>query len=466
MTPEEFRRHGHAVVDWIADYQAKIEDFPVLARTEPGAIRASLPEHPPATGEPFERVLADVDRLILPGITHWQHPSFFAFFPANASGPAILGDLLSAGLGVQGMLWATSPAATELESHVLDWLAELLDLPARFRSDGPGGGVIQGTASEAALCALLAALHRASGGASERLGVAAGRYAVYTSTQTHSSVEKAVRLAGLGSDALRTIDVDPATLAARPDQLRRLIDADKGAGITPLLVVASVGATGTGAVDPVRKFAEIARAENAWLHVDAAWAGVAAVAPEFRWLNDGLDLADSYATNPHKWLLTNFDCDAFYVADRAALIGAMSILPEYLRNAASESGAVIDYRDWQVPLGRRFRALKLWAVIRWYGAVGLQEHIRDHVLLAQEFAAWVAADDRFELVAPHPLALVTFRLKAGDDATLALMHRVNATGELYLTHTSVNGVMALRMAIGATTTERRHVEAAWRLLSA
>src|SRR5579875_2728514 len=418
MTPDEFRRHGHAVIDWIADYYDKLETFPVLSQVEPGSVRAALPAHPPAQGEPFEDVLADLDRVIMPGITHWQHPSFFAYFPANASGPAILGDLLSSGLGVQGMLWATSPAATELETHVLDWFAELLDLPARFRSDGPGGGVIQGTASEAALCALLAALHRASGGASERRGVSAGRYAVYTSTQTHSSVEKAVRLTGLGANALRTIEVDPVTLAARPDHLRELITRDRAAGVTPLLVVASVGATGTGAVDPVRELGAVAKHAGAWLHVDAAWAGVAAVAPELRWLNDGLELADSYATNPHKWLLTNFDCDAFYVADRSALVGAMSILPEYLRNAATESGSVIDYRDWQVPLGRRFRALKLWAVIRWYGAEGLRAHVRTHVALAQDFASWVADDDRFELVSPHPLALVTFRLKAGDDATL------------------------------------------------
>jgi aromatic-L-amino-acid/L-tryptophan decarboxylase len=465
MTPDEFRRHGHAVVDWIADYYQTVETFPVLSRVAPGEIRAGIPEHPPEKGEPFEDVLRDLDDKIMPGITHWQHPSFFAYFPANSSGPAILGDLLAAGLGVQGMLWATSPAATELETHVLDWLAELLDLPDRFRSDGPGGGVIQHTASDATLVALLAALHRVSDGATERAGVAAGRYAVYTSQQTHSSVEKACRIAGLGAAALRKIDVDPQTLAARPEHLRSMIDADLVDGVTPALIVASVGTTGTGAVDPVAEFAAIAHETGAWLHVDAAWAGVAAVAPEFRWLNDGLERADSYATNPHKWLLTNFDCDAFWVADRTALLGALTILPEYLRNAATESGAVIDYRDWHVPLGRRFRALKLWAVIRWYGAEGLRTHIRGHVELAQRFAAQVAADDRFEVVAPHPLALVTFRLRAGDDATLALMHRVNDSGAAYLTHTNVNGNTALRLAVGSPLTEQRHVDAVWELLS-
>jgi aromatic-L-amino-acid decarboxylase len=465
MTPEEFRRHGYAAVDWIADYYARIESFPVLSQVQPGEIRAALPEHPPQHGEPFEDILRDLDETILPGITHWQHPSFFAYFPANASGPAILADLLASGLGVQGMLWATSPAATELETHVLDWLAELLDLPPRFRSAGPGGGVIQHTASDAALVALVAALHRASGGRTEREGVTAGRYAVYTSNQTHSSVEKACRVAGLGADALRKLTVDPATQAAQAGHLRELIGADQAQGVTPALVVASVGATGTGAVDPVGELATIAHEAGAWLHVDAAWAGVAAVAPEFRWLNDGLEHADSYATNPHKWLLTNFDCDAFWVADRAALLGALSILPEYLRNAASESGAVIDYRDWHVPLGRRFRALKLWAVLRWYGAQGLRDHVRKHVALAQEFAERVAADPRFELVAPHPLSLVTFRHRDGDDATLAIMQRINSSGAAYLTHTIVNGQAALRLAIGSPLTEQRHVDAVWRLIS-
>ncbi|MDQ6851615.1 MAG: aminotransferase class V-fold PLP-dependent enzyme [Actinomycetota bacterium] len=465
MSPGEFRDYGRQVVDWIADYYERVESFPVLAQVQPGDVRAALPPSPPEHGEPFADLLTDLDRVVLPGITHWQHPSFFAYFPANASGPGILGDLLASGLGVQGMLWATSPAATELETHVLDWLADLLGLPERFRSDGAGGGVIQHSASDAALVALVAALHRVSGGRTEHEGVGAGRFAVYTSEQTHSSVEKACRIAGLGSNALRKLDVDPATQAARTEHLRELVAADVATGITPALVVASIGATGTGAVDPVAEFAAIAHEHGAWLHVDGAWAGVAAVAPELRWLNDGLDQADSYCTNPHKWLLTNFDCDAFWVADRAALVGALSILPEFLRNAASESGAVLDYRDWHVPLGRRFRALKLWAVIRWYGAAGLREHIRGHVALAQEFASRVAVDERFELLAPHPLSLVTFRLLDGDEATRAVLERVNSSGELYLTHTVVNGQFALRLAIGSPLTERRHVEAAWRALS-
>jgi aromatic-L-amino-acid decarboxylase len=462
MSPDEFRKHGHRVVDWIADYYEQLERYPVLSQVEPGAVRSALPATPPEQGEGFDAVLRDLDDVIMPGITHWQHPSFFAYFPANASGPAILGDLLASGLGVQGMIWATSPAATELETHVLEWLRGLLGLPDRFRDNG----VIQHTASDAVLVALLAALHRVSGGATERQGVHSGRFTAYTSAQTHSSVEKACRVAGLGADALRKIDVDPVTQAARPDHLRALIEADIAAGFTPAFVVASVGTTGTGAIDPVRELAAIAHEHAAWLHVDAAWAGVAAVCPELRWLNDGVEFADSYGTNPHKWLLTSFDCHTFWVADRAALLGALSILPEYLRNQATESGAVIDYRDWHVPLGRRFRALKLWAVIRWYGASGLRQHIRGHVELAQEFASWVAADERFELVAPHPLSLVTFRLRAGDDATRALMERVNAGGRLYLTHTAVNGQVVLRFAIGSPQTQRRHIEAAWAELSA
>jgi aromatic-L-amino-acid decarboxylase len=359
------------------------------------------------------------------------------------------------------MLWATSPAATELETHVLDWLAALLELPPRFRSDGRGGGVIQHSASDAALVALLAAIHRITGGRSARSGIGAERLTVYTSGQTHSSVEKACRVAGLGTDALRAIDVDPSTGSARPDHLHRLVESDRAAGYTPALVVASIGTTGIGAVDPVVELGRVARGCGAWLHVDAAWAGVAAVCPELRWLNDGLDLVDSYCTNPHKWLLTNFDCDAMWVADRDDVVAALSILPEYLRNAATESGQVIDYRDWHVPLGRRFRALKLWAVIRWYGAEGLRAHIRRDVALAQDFASWIAADDRFELVGPHPLSLVTFRLRSGDQATRELMERVNAAGRMYLTHTAVAGRLTLRMAIGSPQTEQRHVAAAW-----
>jgi len=460
MSPEEFRRQGHAVVDWIADYYSHIESFPVLARVQPGEIRSLLPQHPPQQGEPFAQILGDIDRLILPGITHWQSPNFYAYFPANASGPAILGDLVSSGLGVQGMLWSTSPACTELETHVLDWLVPMLGLPEKFLSSSTGGGVIQDTASSSSLCALLAARERATHFDSNRKGCD-GRLAAYASTQAHSSIEKAVKIAGLGSDHLRLIEVD-RNFAMRPDALARQIEADKKSSLVPCFVCATVGTTSSNAIDPVREIARICREHNLWLHVDAAMSGTAALCPEFRFLHDGVESADSYCFNPHKWMFTNFDCDCFYVADRNHLIRTLSVLPEYLRNQATESGAVFDYRDWHVQLGRRFRSLKLWFVIRHYGIEGLQHHIREHVRLAQEFAGWIRSDARFELAAPAPLNLVCFRLCSGDRANQALMDRLNASGDLYLTHTKLDGKLTLRFCVGQTNTEARHVEQAWK----
>ncbi len=462
MTPEEFRRYGHAVVDWIAAYFEHVEQYPVLSQVAPGEIRAALPPAPPQRGEPFERILADVEAKILPGITHWQSPSFFAYFPSNVSGPAILGELLVSGLGQQGMLWATSPACTELETHVLDWLVDMLGLPPAFSSRGAGGGVIQDTASSATLCALLAAREHATAGASSRHGVDS-RLVAYASTQAHSSVEKAARIAGLGSEKLHVVDVD-ARFALRPEALARLVAADREAGLVPFFVGATVGTTSSNAIDPVGAIGAICKREHLWLHVDAAMAGTAALCPELRFIHDGLEAADSYCFNPHKWMLTNFDCDCFWVADRSALIGALGILPEYLRNQATATGNVIDYRDWQVPLGRRFRALKLWFVIRWYGVEGLQAHVRRHVQLAQEFASWVEEDARFELVLPPPLNLVCFRLRATDAVNETLLQRLNASGALYLTHTRLDGRYVLRFCVGATLTEAQHVRAAWQRL--
>ncbi|MBP2681000.1 MAG: putative aromatic amino acid decarboxylase [Candidatus Krumholzibacteriota bacterium] len=459
MTPEEFRRHGKAVVDWIADYYETVENLPVMSRISPGEVRASLPEHPPLRGEPFERVLGDVGRVILPGITHWQSPNFFAFFPANASGPAILGDMVSSGLAVQGMLWITSPACTELETHVLDWLVEMLGLPEKFRSTGEGGGVIQDTASSAVLCALLAARERATRFASNERGCD-GRIAAYASTQAHSSIEKAVKIAGLGKRNLRLIGVDGA-FAMRPEDLARRIEEDRGEGLIPCFACATVGTTSSNAMDPLPEIGRICRENGVWFHVDAAMSGTAAVCPEFRHIHEGLELADSYSFNPHKWMFTNFDCDCFYVADRSALIRTLSILPEYLLNEATKSGAVIDYRDWHIPLGRRFRSLKLWFVIRHYGVEGLRHHVRRHVALAQEFAGWVSSDDRFELAAPAPLNLVCFRHRGGDDVNRDLMDRLNKSGDLYLTHTKLDGRVALRFCVAQTTTEARHVRRAW-----
>jgi len=460
MTPDEFRRYGRAVVDWVANYMETVESYPVTSKVEPGQIRASLPPGPPAHGEPFEAILKDIGDLILPGVTHWQSPNFFAFFPANASGPAILGELVSAGLGVQGMLWATSPACTELETHVLDWLVDMLGLPAKFKSTEAGGGVIQDSASSASLCALLAARERATGFETNEHGCD-GRLVAYTSNQAHSSIEKAVKIAGLGRQrGLRLIDVDDR-YAMRPDALAAQIKRDRQAGLIPCFVAATVGTTSSNAIDPLPEIGRVCREEQLWLHVDAAMSGAAAVCPEYRHINKGLEFADSYCFNPHKWMFTNFDCDCFYVADRASLIKALSVLPEYLRNKATESGAVIDYRDWHIPLGRRFRSLKLWFVIRHYGVEGLRHHIRRHVQLAQDFARWVEASDDFELAAPAPLNLVCFRHKSGDEINRKLLDRLNDSGKLYLTHTMLAGRHTLRFCVGQTRTEARHVRQAW-----
>ncbi len=460
MTPNDFRRHGKAMVDWIADYYERVESIPVLSQVKPGHIRESLPTSAPLQGESFQEMMNDVENLIMPGVTHWQSPNFFAYFPSNNSFPSILGELLSAGLGVQGMLWATSPACTELEAHMLDWLVDMLGLPAAFLSSNTGGGVIQDTASSSSLCALLAGRERATRYASNQRGCD-GRLLAYASSQAHSSIEKAVKIAGLGRENLRLIEVDER-FAIRPEALAAQIREDRAEGRIPCFVCATVGTTSSNAIDPVPTIGRICRDEGVWLHVDAAMSGTAAVCPEFRYIQDGLEFADSYCFNPHKWMFTNFDCDCFYVADRKALIGTLSILPEYLRNQATESGAVIDYRDWHIPLGRRFRSLKLWFVIRHYGVEGLRYHVRRHVELAQRFASWVREDGQFELAAPAPLNLVCFRHRGGDAINQALLERLNQSGHLYLTHTKLDGRFTLRLSVGQTHTELRHVERAWR----
>lgn len=460
MTAEEFRKHGREVVDWIADYYERIESFPVLSQAKPGQVRATLPPDPPLKGESFAALLKDVDKLILPGITHWQSPNFFGFFNSNTSFASILGDLLSSGLAVQGMLWATSPACTELETHVLDWVARMLGLPEEFLSSSSGGGVIQDTASSSSLCALLAGRERATNYVSNKRGCD-GLLVAYTSSQAHSSIEKAVRIAGLGDMNLRLIEVDE-NFAMRPDALAGRIKEDKEAGKVPCFVCATVGTTSSNAMDPVREVGKICREHGVWLHVDAAHAGTAALCPEFRHLQDGLEFADSYCFNPHKWMFTNFDCDCFYVRDRKPLIQTLSVLPEYLRNKATESGAVIDYRDWHIPLGRRFRSLKLWFVIRSFGVEGLQERVREHVEMAQKFASWVQEDKDFELAAPVPLNLVCFRHRRGDAVNQGIMERLNQSGDLYLTHTRLRDKLTLRMCIGQTNTQLRHVERAWK----
>jgi aromatic-L-amino-acid decarboxylase len=455
MTPDEFRRHGHALIEWIARYLETLEDRPIVPTVRPGEIRARLPSRAPEEPEPFETVLRDLDEVVLPGIAHWQSPRWFAYFPANASPPSILGELAAAALAVQGMLWSTSPACTEIESAVLDWLVDLLGLPPTWKTTGPGGGVLQMSASDSTHAALVVARERASAHAAQAHLVA------YASAHAHSSVEKGARVAGFRH--FRAVEVD-GDFAMRPDALRAAIAHDRAAGLVPAFVCSTVGTTGTTAVDPVRRIGEIARAEGLWHHVDAAYAGSAMICPEFRPLQDGVELADSYTFNPHKWMFTNFDCSVFWVADRRPLLETMSISPPYLRDAASASGQVIDYRDWHVPLGRRFRALKLWFVLRAYGAEGIRRRIREHVRLARELSARLVRDPRFEVVAPVPFALVCFRHLAGNEATTALATALNATGRVYLTTSRLGEVEILRVSVGQTHTEARHVEELWSLI--
>lgn len=462
MSPDQFRQSGKELIDWIADYYETIEKYPVLSRSKPGDILSKLPEEAPETGEAFHDLLHDVDEIIMPGITHWQSPRFHAYFPANSSFPSILGDLLSSGLGVQGMIWATSPAATELETRVLDWLAKAMQLPQRFLSTSSGGGVIQDSASSAALTAVVAAREKATGYSSNKSGITQ-KLTAYISTQTHSSVEKAIKIAGIGQENLRLIEVDDK-LAMRTDLLKERILEDRTLGYQPFLVCGTIGTTSSNAMDPIRAIGEICIDENCWFHVDGAMSGSALICEEFRHFAGGMELADSFCFNPHKWMFTNFDCDCFWVADRNHLVNTFSILPEYLRNQATESGKVIDYRDWHIQLGRRFRSLKLWFVIRHYGTEGLKHHIRYHVGLAQDFARWIGESGVFELVLQPPLNLVCFRYIGSDEENLALMNRINQQGDMYFTHTRIFDRIVLRMSVAQTHTNTDHMEKAKELL--
>ena len=455
MTPEEFRENGYAVIDWIADYMEHVETYPVLPTVAPGETASKIPDRAPETSDGFASMLADLDSVVMPGVTHWQSPNWFAYFPANVSGPSILADLAASGLGQQGMLWSTSPAATEIEAKVLDWLVDLMGLPQSWRSDGPGGGVIQMSASDSTHAALVVARHRSRRkGPSERM-------VVYVSNQAHSSIEKGCTVAGIGH--CRKIDVDE-TFALDPQMLRGAITEDLAQGLVPIAVVSAIGTTATTAVDPIGAISDIAREHGLWHHVDAAYAGTAMICEEFREYQPGLELVDSYTFNPHKWMMVNFDCNVLWVSDREPLIDTMSILPPYLKNAASDSGEVVDYRDWHVPMGRRFRALKLWWVIRYYGAAGLRAIVRDHVHLADQFAGWVELDDRFELIAPHPFGLVCFAHVEGNDSTRMLADGLNASGRFAVTPSEIDGTWFIRVSIGQTHTGERHIERLWQLI--
>jgi aromatic-L-amino-acid decarboxylase len=463
MTPEEFRRHAHELVDWMADYLAGVGDLPITPSIAPGDIRRRLPASPPADGEPFARLFQDFRELIVPGMTHWNHPGWFAYFPGNTSPPSILGEMLTATMGAQCMSWVTSPAATELEQTTMDWLRQMIGLPEEFT------GVIQDTASTATLVALLSARERATAGASGRGGMSgAPGLTVYASSEAHSSVDKGVKLAGYGLDRLRRVPTD-AAFALDPAALDQAIERDVAAGLRPACVVATIGTTSSTAVDPVPAIAAVCRRHGAWLHVDAAYAGSAAIVPELRGYFAGMEAADSIVLNPHKWLLTNFDCTAYYVRDREALLATFALTPEYLRTA--HDAEVVNYRDWGIQLGRRFRALKLWFVIRSYGVEGLRAIIRRHVALAAELAEWVDASPDFERVAPVPFGLVCFRYRpAGrsekelDALNERLLAAVNATRRVFLTHTRLGGRFVIRLVIGQRETERRHVEEAWEII--
>jgi aromatic-L-amino-acid decarboxylase len=455
MTPEEFRENGYAVVDWIAQYMEQVEEYPVFSEVVPGETAAKIPDRAPETSDGFASMLADLDSVVMPGVTHWQSPNWFAYFPANVSGPSILADLAASGLGQQGMLWSTSPATTEIEGKVIDWLVDLMGLPEGWRSDGPGGGVIQMSASDATHAALVVARHR------RRQETPAEHMVVYVSSQAHSSIEKGCTVAGIGH--CRKIDVDE-DFALDPAAFRSAIVEDRANGLLPIAVVSAIGTTATTAVDPVDAISDIAQDHDMWHHVDAAYAGTAMICDEFRVHQPGLERVDSYTFNPHKWMMVNFDCNVLWVADREPLIDPMSILPPYLRNAASDAGEVVDFRDWHVPLGRRFRSLKLWWVLRYFGAAGLRSMVRDHVALANRFAMWVELDDRFELFAPHPFGLVCFRHVDGNDATRKLANDLNATGQVAVTPSQIDDTWFVRVSIGQTHTDDRHVEALWDLI--
>jgi aromatic-L-amino-acid/L-tryptophan decarboxylase len=466
MDAEAFRREGHRLVDWIASYFENPERYPVLSRVKPGDIRSALPDHAPEHGESFDAIIDDFERVIVPGITHWNHPGFFAYFAITGSGPGVLGEFLSAALNAQGMLWRTSPSVTELEDVVLGWLRRLIGLPPAFE------GVIYDTASVSSLHALAAAREAAVPGVRAQ-GMPGRpelpRYRVYCSIQAHSSIDKAVILLGLGHDALRKIPSD-GEFRMRVDALEAAIAEDRAAGIVPLAVVATVGTTSTTSVDPVPAIAGICAREGLWLHVDCAYAGVAAIIPEYGGILAGVDRADSVVVNPHKWLFTPFDLSAFYCRRMDVLRQAFSLTPEYLRTV--EAGAVKNLMDTGVQLGRRFRALKLWMILRYFGAEGLRARLLEHIRLAHLFAGWVDEDEDFERLAPVPFSVVCFRARPRvrqrsepdlEALNQRLLDAMNATGEVFLSHTKLDGRFVLRLAVGNLRTEERHVRRAWEI---
>ena len=462
MNKEIFKKYGYEFIDWIADYMTEVANYPVQSQVRPGMIKDKIPFDPPLESEPMERIFRDFKEIIMPGITHWQHPFWFAYFPANNSPPSILAELLTAGLGAQCMIWQTSPAAAELEEAVLEWLRKMLGLPEGMV------GTIQDTASTATLCALLTAREKATNFESNLKGLKKPLI-VYASEETHSSIEKGVKIAGYGKESLHYIPTDNM-FAMLPSKLEDAIIQDKNKELQPACVVATLGTTSSTAIDPLEAIGEICRRHGVWLHVDAAFAGTAAILPEKQNMLKGAENIDSFVFNPHKWMLTNFDCSAYFVKDPEMLIRTFEIHPEYLKTGMDAQ--VKNYRDWGIQLGRRFRALKLWFVIRSYGVKGLQKMVREHIRLAQMFSAWIEDHKDFELMSPVNLSLVCFRLNDGrSEEALSvinsrLLESINQTGKVFLTHTSLKGKYVLRLAIGQRTTEERHVRATWDLIKA
>jgi aromatic-L-amino-acid decarboxylase len=460
MTPAEFRKHAHVLVDWMADYMENVENYPVKSSVKPGDILNRIPDNPPSDPEPFSSLMRDLDEIIMPGITHWQNPNFFAYFPANTSPPSVLAEMVIATLGAQCMIWETSPAAAELEEKMMNWLRKITGLPDSFE------GVIQDSASTATLAAILNARERKTEFRINEEGVGAvGTCRVYCSEQTHSSVEKAVRISGLGRINLVKIPVRD-DYSMDPEKLRQAVRLDLEKGFIPCCVVATIGTTGTTAVDPLRAIGEICSEKGIWLHVDAAMAGSALILPEFQWMLDGKEYIDSFVFNPHKWMFTNFDCSAYFVKDAGSLIRTFEILPEYLRTRTR--GQVNDYRDWGVPLGRRFRALKLWSVIRSYGVEELQRKLRYHISIAARLSELINSEKDFEILAPVTICVVCFRYHpAGRDELQTnllnekLNHILNDSGKIYLSHTVLRGKYTLRMVTAQTNVTLDHVERAW-----
>jgi len=463
MNPEDFRKHAHELVEWMADYMENIESYPVKSQVTPGEIFSKIPDKPPLKPESFDSLMKDMDNIIMPGMSHWQSPNFFAYFPANVSPPSILAEILISGIGAQCMIWETSPAAAELEEKMMIWLRDLILLPPEFE------GVIQDSASTATLTAILTAREKATTFSVNENGVSqAGKLRVYCSEQTHSSTEKAVKISGIGRKNLVKIPVK-SDFSMDAAKLKQAIDRDLKDGYIPVCVIATLGTTGTTAVDPLRAIGEICSKSGIHLHVDAAMAGTALILPEFQWMLDGREYIDSFVFNPHKWMFTNFDCSAYFVKDAASLIKTFEILPEYLKTRTR--GKVNDYRDWGVPMGRRFRALKLWSVIRSYGVEGLREKVNEHIRIASSLSEMILAEDDFEILAPVVLSVVCFRYKPSgytedriNQINEKLNHTLNDSGKIYLTHTVLNGKYTLRMVTAQTNVTMAHVEKAWSLI--